>query len=121
MCKLNIQLIIINFFQEFTVVLCNKILESLQQQTTYKPERWMSDLAIGSIHLKEGNTFARSVWLHLVDKVSNHLAKVIENCDVFSGLDHVIDEKVTWTRSFYIKMMQLVDLNTSLPTEVHFK
>ena len=81
----------------------------------------MSDLAIGSIHLKEGNTFARSIWLHLVDKVSNHLAKVLETCDVFSGLDHVIDKQNTWARTFYIKMMKLVDLNTSPPTEAHFR
>ena len=102
-------------------MLCNKILDSLQQQISHKPERWMSDLAIGSIHLKEGNTFARSVWLHLVDKVSNHLAKVIETCDAFSGLDHVIDKQNTWARTFYIKMMKLVNLNTSPPTEAHFR
>jgi hypothetical protein len=46
--------------QEFIESLTSKILVEMgQQQTEHRREKWLADLAIGSIHLKEGNTFAR--------------------------------------------------------------
>ena len=33
--------------------------EERQHQSHHQPEKWMADLAIASVHLKEGNTFAR--------------------------------------------------------------
>ena len=41
-------------------VLVTKVLkEERQHQSHHQPEKWMADLAIASVHLKEGNTFAR--------------------------------------------------------------
>ena len=33
--------------------------EERRQHQSHQPEKWMADLAIASVHLKEGNTFAR--------------------------------------------------------------
>ena len=43
----------------------------------HNPEKWMVKMAIGSEFLQEGNTFAKSVWLHLVEKVAQSLSSVI--------------------------------------------
>jgi hypothetical protein len=52
--------VLIYLLQEFIPSLISKILVEMgQQQTHHRPEKWLADLAIGSIHLKEGNTFAR--------------------------------------------------------------
>ena len=96
-----------------------------QHVPTYLPEKWMAHLAISSIHLKEGNTFARSVWLHLVDQVSQHLAQVIAPCDLFSGLDHLVNPN-DWSRKCYIQMLRVVDLpdrelSTDLSNKASFR
>jgi hypothetical protein len=49
--------------QEFVSILIEKILNEIEQQQTHQPEKWMADLAISSIHLKEGNTFSRYNFL----------------------------------------------------------
>ena len=36
-----------------------KVLDEERRQPHHQPEKWMADLAIASVHLKEGNTFAR--------------------------------------------------------------
>jgi len=82
-------------------------LELIKSQQTHKPQNWMSDLAMGSIYLKEGNTFAKSIWLYLTEKVSHQLATVISACDLLSGLDHVIEQN--WVRKFFIRIMKVVD------------
>ena len=69
----------------------------------------MSDLAMGSIYLKEGNTFAKSIYLYLTEKVSNQLATVISACDLLSGLDHVIEKN----REFFIRIMKVVDMSST--------
>ena len=46
-------------FQGFVQVLESKILEQIKDHQTFEAEKWMADLAIRSIHLKEGNTFSR--------------------------------------------------------------
>ena len=48
-----------------------------QQEQMHNPEKWMVKMAIGSEFLQEGNTFAKSVWLHLVEKVAQSLSSVI--------------------------------------------
>ena len=107
--------------QDFITALCNKVLEHMKQNApTNQPEKWMAHLAISSIHLKEGNTFARSVWLHLVDKISHHLAQVIAPCDLFSGFDHLVDAS-GWVRKCYIKILNVVDLTTTSATKGSFK
>ena len=106
--------------------MCNKVLDHMKQNIpNYLPEKWMAHLAICSIHLKEGNTFARSVWLHLVDQVSEHLAQVITPCDLFSGLDHLSNSN-DWIRKCYIKMLSVVDLpgrdlSTDLASKASFR
>jgi hypothetical protein len=47
------------FSQEFVNILMGKLVAELKQKQVHQPEKWLADLAISSIHLKEGNTFAR--------------------------------------------------------------
>ena len=110
------------FVQDFAAALCAKVLEHIKlNEPTHQPEKWMANLAISSVHLKEGNTFARSVWLHLVDKVASHLSKVISTCDLFDGLDYLTEGEMDWVKKFYIRMMSAVDLTTSTTTKEKFK
>ena len=104
------------------MALRTKVLDNIKQhEPSHQPEKWMAELSISSVHLKEGNTFARSVWLHLVDKVSNHLAKVIATCDLFSGLNHLKSSEVAWVRKFYIRMMNGIDVSTVAATKGSFQ
>jgi hypothetical protein len=91
------------------------------EQSTHQTEKWMAKLAISSVHLKEGNTFARSVWLYLVDKIASHLSKVISICDLFDGLDYLADGEISWVKKFYVRMMSAVDLKTTTTTKDKFK
>ena len=95
-------------FQDFISCLCNKVLDLVKEKSTHHPEKWMSDLAVGSIRLKEGNTFARAVWLHLVDKICIHLSEIIAACDLYSGLDHVQGTEQPWIRRVFVEMMAIV-------------
>jgi hypothetical protein len=81
----------------------------------------MAKLAISSVHLKEGNTFARSVWLYLVDEIASHLSQVISICDLFDGLDYLADGEISWVKKFYVKMMSAIDLTTTTTTKDKFK
>ena len=92
--------------------LCNKVLERVKEQSSYQPEKWMSNLAIGSMRLKEGNTFARTVWLHLLDNVCGHLAKVIETWDLHCGLDHVESCSPPCIRQIYNQMQLVVTMDS---------
>lgn len=49
----------------------------------HNPEKWMVKMAIGSEFLQEGNTFAKSVWLHLVEKVAQSLSSIITTLGTF--------------------------------------
>ena len=87
----------------------------------HNPEKWMVKMAIGSEFLQEGNTFAKSVWLHLVEKVAQSLSsiittlgKLVARVDVFEfvflivltyllwiadyeqGLEHVLNKRNSW-------------------------
>ena len=76
-------------------------------------------MAIGSEFLQEGNTFAKSVWLHLVEKVAQSLSSIITTLGTFylhrfkfaifiiltylirfadyeQGLEHVLNKKNSW-------------------------
>ena len=111
---------ILLFFQEFVLALIEKVVDQLRQnETSHQPEKWMADLAISSVHLKEGNTFARSVWLHLVDKVAGHLSRVIATCDFHSGLNHL--REVGWSRNHFVRMINLVDLDTKAASHQSIK
>jgi hypothetical protein len=90
-----------------------------QNEPLNKPEKWMADLAISSVHLKEGNTFARSVWLHLVDKVASHLSRVIASCDFDSGLDHV--REVGWSRNLFVQMINFISLDSKAASRQSIK
>jgi hypothetical protein len=80
----------------------------------------MANLAISSVHLLEGKTFAKSVWLYLVDTIAHHLSKVIFVCDLFDGLDFLADGEISWVKKLYIRMMSAIDL-TSLTTTTKTK
>ena len=82
-----------------------------ENEPTHHPEKWMAELAIGSIHLKEGNTFVRSLWLHLVKKISRNCATVLFGCDLFDGLEHRRDPS---TQQHVVDLMLATDL-TSVP------
>ena len=52
-----------DFIQALQHKLCQVIME--EQEKVPEPEKWMVKMAIGSEFLQEGNTFSKSVWLHL--------------------------------------------------------
>ena len=52
-----------DFIQALQHKLCQVIME--EQEKVHEPEKWMVKMAIGSEFLQEGNTFSKSVWLHL--------------------------------------------------------
>ena len=52
---------------EVTAAVTDK--ETLIMVNAHKRE-WIEKLSIDSIHMKEGYTFQKSVWLHLLEKVS---------------------------------------------------
>ena len=84
---------------------------------THEADKWLANLAIGSVHLKEGNTFVRSIWLHLVDKVSENLSRVLSGCDLFYGLDHLCskDDRV------FVQLLNATDLTAVPAVKTTFK
>lgn len=77
------------------------------QPTKYEPTKWLVKAAIGSEYLQEGNTFAKSIWLHLVDEVAISLAPIIELLDHGSGLEHIFSHNPnSWQHSLYIFFSQ---------------
>ena len=65
---------------------------------------------------------SRSVWLHLVDRMSGHLAKIIAVLDRNSGLEHGRlvkkehgrpdkQEEEDWTRKLLVDLINIVDLD----------
>ena len=62
--------------QDFVSAVREKVLSDMEHKPpTHEADKWMANLAIMSVHLKEGNTFVRSIWLHLVGKVSENLSR----------------------------------------------
>ena len=55
---------------------------------------------------------SRTIWLHLVDKVSFHLSKIISVVDRNSGLDHVRAVE-SWKRELFVKMVNFVNLGST--------
>ena len=67
---------------------------------------WIEKLSIDSIHMKEGYTFQKSVWLHLLEKVSPIVSRIVEFCDVDSGLDLVEEgEASEWAREVFLEVL----------------
>ena len=67
---------------------------------------WIEKLSIDSIHMKEGYTFQKSVWLHLLEKVSPIVSRIVEFCDVDSGLDLVEEgEAREWAREVFLEVL----------------
>ena len=57
----------------------------------------------------------RSVWLHLVDRMSVHLAKVIAILDRNSGLEHGrldTQQKEGWSRKTLVDLIKVVDFDS---------
>ena len=65
--------------EEVTAAVSDK--ETTIMVNAHKRE-WIEKLSIDSIHMKEGYTFQKSVWLHLLEKVSPIVSRIIEFCDV---------------------------------------
>ncbi|CAG0886586.1 unnamed protein product [Cyprideis torosa] len=80
-----------NFGQEFLRVLTNVVIQKTDKKQGLT-DKWLVRMAINSDHLKEGNTFQRSIWLHLSDLVIPILTEVITFCDVDRGLDIVTSD-----------------------------
>ena len=90
------------FFMCFLqVILLKRILEH-QQTKMYQPEKWLVNMAIGNVFLQEGNTFAKSIWLHLVEKIAVHMAPIIEMLDHQGGLEHACLKNTSWKYSIYV-------------------
>ena len=89
------------------------------QEESFQPERWLVKMAIRSEYLSEGCTFAKSVWLHLVNSVvAKALADVISRIDAYGDLEHSLVHAASWQRElFYIlvKSGEWSDVGMALP------
>ncbi len=66
-----------------------------EQEKMLAPEKWLVKMAVGNEFLQEGNTFAKSIWLHLVSRVAEVLRPIVELWDRNGGLEHAMEED-TW-------------------------
>ena len=91
--------------EEVTAAVSDK--ETTIMVNAHKRE-WIEKLSIDSIHMKEGYTFQKSVWLHLLEKVSPIVSRIIEFCDVDSGLDLVEEGAASeWAREVFLEVLAL--------------
>ena len=72
------------FFGVVTTIILTHMEQSLMLKDV---NSWLSKLALTSKHLKEGNTFQRSIWLDLVEKVTPKMTELIQIGDTDRGLD----------------------------------
>ena len=62
------------------------------------------------------------MWLHLVDKMSAHMAAIIGVLDRHCGLDHLLpDPQHVWRRRLFVRMLNQLDLETTASTSANFK
>ncbi len=80
------------------------LIEGLKSQS-YQPESWLVNLAMNSHHLKEGNTFRKSIWLHLCEVVSPLLAAVISFSDADDGLNLLFDGAERDLQDMFVEVM----------------
>ena len=97
----------INFSQ---VILLKRIQED--QEKMHLPEKWLVKMAIGNVYLQEGNTFAKSIWLHLVEKMAKHMAPIIELLDYQGGLEHARACLDNWKYSIYVHFAKSKEILT---------
>ncbi len=71
------------------------------------PNNWLVKMAIGSDFLREGNTFQKSVWLHLSKFVTDLLKDVIRFCDADDGLDLLEGENPDWVPRAFLAILPL--------------
>ena len=83
-----------------------------EQLKLYLPEKWLVKMAIGNVYLQEGNTFAKSIWLHLVEKVATYMAPIIELLDHQGGLEHACLKNGSWKYSIYVHYAQSKEIQS---------
>ena len=70
---------------------------------------------------QEGNTFAKSIWLHLVEKVAHSLAGIITTLDHENGLEHVKNKPESWQHQIFkhfVKSKEILEiLKTKKPVD----
>ena len=77
----------------------------------HNTEKWMVKMAIGSEFLQEGNTFAKSVWLHLVEKVAQSLSSIITTPKHLRSVPEKTDKSTR--RAILISLIMLSAINCS--------
>ena len=60
------------------------------------PKGWLVRHAKQSVFLKEGNTFQKAIWLHIVDVIKPHLSDTIAFMDIDNCLDLLLPEAEAW-------------------------
>ena len=90
-----------DLFNAISAALVDKI--RCDQEESKQTKRWLVKMAIRSEYLSEGCTFAKSVWLHLVNSVvAKTLSDVISRIDSYGDLEHSLVD-ASWQRElFYI-------------------
>ncbi len=63
----------------------------------------------------------RSVWLHLVDKMSVHLARIISVLDRNCGLEHLHHNDPTWSRQLFVRLLDHLDVDAPANSSTTFK
>ena len=85
------------------------------------PEKWLVNMAISSDHLKEGNTFQKSIWLHLATLVTPILKEVIAFCDRNSGLEQTKGRRKHETFLLILERIGNLSLTNASPREFNFE
>ena len=94
----------LNFYEILAEALVRKIRSD--QEQTYQPERWLVKMSIRSLYLSEGCTFAKSVWLHLVNSIAAEaLADIINRIDAHGELEHAL-KKASWQQKFFFILVK---------------
>ena len=96
-------------FYFLQAILLKRIQE--EQSRIHLPEKWLVKMAIGNVYLQEGNTFAKSIWLHLVEKIAKYLAPIIELLDHQGGLEHSMMTQ-SWKYSIYVHFAQSKEIQS---------
>ena len=73
-----------------------------EEKKAPSPEKWLVKMALGSEFLQEGNTFSKSIWLHVVEKVARPLSSIISMLDFEAGLEHAQAHESSWRNQLFL-------------------
>ena len=80
------------------------------QEGTHEPNKWLVRMAIDNKHMKEGNTFQKSITLHLADQIIDILKVLIAFLDRNHGLDIIHNEdRPEWIWKVYLEIFRRIN------------